>query len=139
MCELGHLFRFCAGIDFLLDMLCTKLSQCWAVSTVSLRSLSYKACAVSTCSECDEPVALRCACSLQEACLAHPRHVRALGVQEGCEAVPGGGQFRAVLMDFGSTREAAVDVHSRTEALAVQEDADAHCRRACTAAPARPQ
>ena len=41
-------------------------------------------------------------------------------------------------MDFGSTREAAVEVHSRTEALAVQEDADAHCRRACRAAHARP-
>lgn len=84
------------------------------------------------------PTALCFAYFLQKACLAHPRHVHAHGVQEGSEAVPGGGRFRAVLMDFGSTREAAVDVHSRTEALAVQEDADAHCRRACRAADAEP-
>ena len=44
--------------------------------------------------------------------------------------MPGGGRFRAVLIDFGSARDAAVDVHSRAEALAVQEDAEAHCRHA---------
>lgn len=46
--------------------------------------------------------------------------------------MPGGGRFRAVLMDFGSTAPARVDVRSRAEALAAQEEAEAHCRRAST-------
>ncbi len=50
--------------------------------------------------------------------------------QEDDEAVPGGGRLRAVLMDFGSAAPARVDVRSRAEALAAQEDAEAHCRRA---------
>ena len=51
--------------------------------------------------------------------------------------MPGKGRYRAVLMDFGSAREAPVDVHSRAEALAVQEDAEAHCRRACKSCSCR--
>ena len=35
--------------------------------------------------------------------------------------------FHAVLMDFGSTREARVDITSRAEAVQLQEDAEAHC------------
>ena len=50
--------------------------------------------------------------------------------QEDDEAVPGGGRLRAVLMDFGSAAPARVDVRSRAEALAAQENAEAHCRRA---------
>jgi len=39
----------------------------------------------------------------------------------------GGADFQAVLMDFGSTREARVIVNSRAEAVQLQEDAEAHC------------
>ncbi|KAK9839446.1 hypothetical protein WJX81_002545 [Elliptochloris bilobata] len=48
-------------------------------------------------------------------------------VQNDDKAVPGGGRFRAVLMDFGSARQARINVRSRAEALAAQEDAEAHC------------
>lgn len=39
-------------------------------------------------------------------------------------AAPLEGEFHAVLMDFGSTRPARVEVFNRIEALAVQEDAE---------------
>ena len=37
------------------------------------------------------------------------------------------GGFHAVLMDFGSTREARMEIRSRAEAVKLQEDAEAHC------------
>jgi hypothetical protein len=43
-----------------------------------------------------------------------------LGAQGGLE----GGEFHAVLMDFGSTKPARVEVFNRAEAMAVQEDAE---------------
>lgn len=70
---------------------------------------------------------------LQHEFVTHTRASRQwrVGCQDDDEAVPGGGRFRAVLMDFGSAAPARVDVRSRAEALAVQEEAEAHCRRAC--------
>ncbi|BDA48777.1 Serine/threonine-protein kinase 16 [Coccomyxa sp. Obi] len=35
--------------------------------------------------------------------------------------------FHAVLMDFGSTRPARVEVKNRQQAMSIQEDAEAHC------------
>ena len=43
---------------------------------------------------------------------------------------PGEGTVEAVLMDFGSVREARRTVSSRLEALRLQEDAEAHCTAA---------
>ena len=37
------------------------------------------------------------------------------------------GGMHAVLMDFGSTREAYMEINSRSEAVQLQEDAEAHC------------
>ncbi len=37
------------------------------------------------------------------------------------------GSMQAVLMDFGSTREARMEINSRSEAVTLQEDAEAHC------------
>lgn len=42
-------------------------------------------------------------------------------------AEPPGSSYHAVVMDFGSCQEAHIEVQNRTEALAVQEDAEAHC------------
>ena len=36
-----------------------------------------------------------------------------------------GSSYHAVVMDFGSCQEAHIDVQNRTQALAVQEDAEA--------------
>lgn len=44
-----------------------------------------------------------------------------------CDCAGEPGNLQAVLMDFGSTREAHVEVKSRTEAVKLQEDAEAHC------------
>lgn len=46
---------------------------------------------------------------------------------EGEEGLGSQGEYHAVLMDFGSTKPARVEVFNRTEAVAVQEDAEAHC------------
>ncbi|GAB4819454.1 hypothetical protein N2152v2_006500 [Parachlorella kessleri] len=43
-------------------------------------------------------------------------------LEPGCK-----GEYHAVLMDFGSTQPARVEVFNRIEAMAVQEDAEAHC------------
>lgn len=37
------------------------------------------------------------------------------------------GSMHAVLMDFGSAREARMEINSRSEAVQLQEDAEAHC------------
>ncbi|KAL3131189.1 hypothetical protein ABBQ38_000491 [Trebouxia sp. C0009 RCD-2024] len=50
---------------------------------------------------------------------AQPLH--AVGAQ------PAASSYHAVVMDFGSCQEARIDVSSRAQALAVQEDAEAHC------------
>ncbi|DBB02259.1 TPA: hypothetical protein ACH3X3_011281 [Trebouxia sp. C0006] len=42
-------------------------------------------------------------------------------------AEPVSSSYHAVVMDFGSCQTAHVEVRNRTEALAVQEDAEAHC------------
>lgn len=42
-------------------------------------------------------------------------------------------QYEAVLMDFGSTRTARVEVQSRTQAMAAQEDAEVRCGVLCCA------
>ncbi|KAK9815571.1 hypothetical protein WJX72_006053 [[Myrmecia] bisecta] len=48
-------------------------------------------------------------------------------LQEATACEHEGGEFAAVLMDFGSTLPAIVHVNSRQEALALQEEAEAHC------------
>merc|ERR1719321_2348059 len=48
----------------------------------------------------------------------------------GGGARPGEGAVEAVLMDFGSVREARRTVSSRLEALRLQEEAEAHCTAA---------
>eukprot|EP00884_Botryococcus_braunii_P000753 jgi/Botrbrau1/10679/Bobra.139_2s0009.1 len=45
----------------------------------------------------------------------------------GAPPLPAGASFHAVVMDFGSARPARQVIHNRMEALALQEDAEAHC------------